>query len=85
MHGAKGLEWDSVAVVELNEGDFPGGTKSKLGWEKAKAATKTAAKPAPAKKVPAKKAATPTAVVANKAPAKKAAAKKATPVKTKKA
>lgn len=32
VHGSKGLEWDSVAVAQLGEGDFPGGAKSKLGW-----------------------------------------------------
>lgn len=31
-HGAKGLEWDLVAVPRLVAGEFPGGAKDGLGW-----------------------------------------------------
>jgi DNA helicase-2/ATP-dependent DNA helicase PcrA len=32
IHGAKGLEWDVVAVPRLVEGELPGDPRTKLGW-----------------------------------------------------
>ena len=32
VHAAKGLEWDYVAIPNLNQGAFPTGTKDALGW-----------------------------------------------------
>ncbi|GAA2236989.1 ATP-dependent helicase [Herbiconiux moechotypicola] len=32
IHGAKGLEWDLVAVPRMVEGELPGDPRSKLGW-----------------------------------------------------
>lgn len=32
VHGAKGLEWDLVAVPRLVEGEFPGSSREGMGW-----------------------------------------------------